>query len=310
VQPNDHVVVTAADQSYASFLKGLVRSIRDGEQRSNVARPVPIKVLDLGLEQATIAELSGHCEFVSVTEPPFPIRRDDHSRPLLLSRAVRPFLPRYIPGFQVYTWLDADTWVQDVSCLAELRHGALGSGLSVVPALDRCYTSLYDKHSEHYRWMQPIIEQTFGQTVAEDLEFRPLLNSGVFSATSASPLWERFGKALEQVLAKSSLVRDQPAFNVAIYNGGVRFYPLPATYNWLCLHCLPRLDVARWVLTAPGLPHEDLLIVHLTRRHLDRTVPMPCSDGRDRSLRLDYLGLHAEAHRGGRPGALKPTGTR
>lgn len=290
---DDHLIVTAASQEYAILLKGLVLSIRDGEGHAREGRRIRIVVLDLGLERQTVRELSDLCDFHSVSEPPFSIARDDHSRPVLLSRALRPFLPRLFPGYQVYTWLDADTWVQDVSALAVLREAALTTGLAVVPSLERSYTCLYDKRSGHFRWMQPIIAQAFGKLVARNLAFRPALNSGVFSATPSSRLWETFADAVQQVFAKSRLVRDQPAFNVAIYRNAVPFYPLPSQYNWLCLRRLPRFDVERRTLTAPGLPREDLAIVHLTKQLCHRELPLDCSDGRERRLRLDYLGLRA-----------------
>jgi hypothetical protein len=290
---DDHLIVTAADQEYAVLLKGLILSIRDGEGHPGEGRRIRIVVLDLGLARQTVRELSSLCDFHSVSEAPFPIARGDHPRPLLLSRALRPFLPHLFPGYRVYTWLDADTWVQDVSGLAVLREAALTAGLAVVPSLERSYECLYDKHSRHFRWMQPIIAQAFGESVAGNLAFRPALNSGVFSATPSSPVWEHYADALRQVFAKSRFVRDQPAFNVAIYRNAVPFYPLPSQYNWLCLRRLPRLDVERRTLTAPGLPREDLAIVHLTKQLCYRELSLGCSDGRERHLRLDYLGLRA-----------------
>lgn len=291
---DDHVIVTAASQDYAHLLKGLVLSIRDGEQGSRPANRLPIKVLDLGLTDETVDDLSAHCVLEPAPDPPFPVHHDDHPRSLLLSRALRPFLPRFFPGFRVYTWLDADTWVQDVTALSVLRDAALVAGLAVVPAFDRSYACLYDKRSEHYRWMQPVIAQVFGDSVATDLAFRPIINSGVFSATPSSPLWTTFAEGVQAVFSKSRLIRDQPAFNVAVYRHKIPFYPLPSRYNWLCLHRLPRLDQERRVLTAPALPHEDLSILHLTKRRCHRDLPVACSDGLRRPLRLDYLGLHGK----------------
>ncbi|MGH6976466.1 MAG: hypothetical protein ACREED_05505 [Stellaceae bacterium] len=34
-----------------------------------------------------------------------------------LDRAAFPFLRRYFPGYDVYLWLDGDTWVQDAEAI-------------------------------------------------------------------------------------------------------------------------------------------------------------------------------------------------
>lgn len=41
-------------------------------------------------------------------------------RPALRSITVRPFLPRYLPGYDIYVWIDADAWVQERSAIARL----------------------------------------------------------------------------------------------------------------------------------------------------------------------------------------------
>ncbi len=288
--PDNSIIVTAANESYFELLQGLVLSIRHGEQRHGRTQGIPVKVLDLGLTPQQAAALEPHCEVHKPSKVFLPIEHTGHTREHLLSRAVKPFLKEYFPGYDVYTWLDADTWVQNFADLDLFMQVGKARGLALVPMVDRTYLELYNKSSELHGWMQPTIADSFGSAVASGLKYLPTLNAGVFSATRDSPIWEHYAQCLEQVFRKSRRVFDQPAFNVAIYGRRIPFYPLPSRFNWICVRSLPNVDLKLRALTAPGIPYEPLGIVHLTKRMTHRDIPVRCSDGTQRSLRLDYLG--------------------
>ena len=57
---------------------------------------------------------------------------------------VRPFLPRYLPGYNIYVWIDADAWVQEEFAVARLVDGAAQGALAAVSHTHDAYrTSQY-----------------------------------------------------------------------------------------------------------------------------------------------------------------------
>jgi len=290
------LIVTGADSAYFRFALGCVESIRRAEAAGAAPVVEQVCLIDFGLTDAESAELSRYCDVLRRPAPPFRFGRSDHPESRLMANFARAFLPQYFPGFDLYYWLDADTWVQHGSALSDLGRAALHTGLALVPSLDRSYRSLYDTESVHYRWMQPVMEEAYGADVARRMEYRPVLNSGVFAATRDSPVWDRFAARLQAIHDRARSVFDQPALNVAVYQDGVPFYPLDSRSNWLCCHSIPRLDTERGVLTEPLLPHRDIGIVHLTAHGGVREVAAECSDGSCRKMCLDYHSVRA-SHR-------------
>lgn len=282
-----HLVITAASSDYAALVLGLARSLRDGVRGGSF----DFKIIDVGLEPSQLEELSGLADVLPVPEFHLPLEHEAHSRSHLAARAVKPFLARYFPGHEIYTWLDADVWVQRVEALDVLARAAASKDVVAVPSLDRSYPYLYDKTSIHYRWMQPVIEDAFGSEVAAEMEFLPVFNSGVYSARGDSPFWDEFAATLRRVFAHARDVRDQPAFNVALYRGGLEVYALPSRFNWLCNHRLPGVDARSGRLVEPLEPHAELDLVHVTSRLVDRSHRVRVSDGRSRQVSLDYLGF-------------------
>ncbi len=286
------VVVTAADEEYFHVLKGLIHSIRDLEAGHSPKDRAEIRVIDLGLGGASIEELSDHCHVLTGAEPLLKINRTDLSRAHLLSRAMKPFLRDYFPGYGVYIWLDADTWVQDLGALGLLARTARANRTALVPEIDRSYSFLYDKSDYHYRTNFDWVADSFGQPVARDLLYRPVLNSGVFAMRHDSLLWGAWRRHLAITFEKAKKhVSDQAAFNVAVYKEKIQFHPLPSWCNWLCCHALPRLDTQTLTFTEPALPHQKLGILHLTKTYMDREVRVVTDKGKNYPAKLDYLSL-------------------
>jgi hypothetical protein len=247
-----------------------------------------IAVIDIGLSADARCRLQAYGRVEQAPEELIPITRRDHDMSLLVSRIVKAFLPSLFPGYDSYMWLDADVWIQGPFAIDTLIEAAMASGLAAIPSLDRAYASLYDKSSEHYRWMYPIMADSFGDDVATALQYLPVINSGVFCATSDSAIWATFSSRLRSVHERASLVRDQPAFNAAIHWDKVPFYPLPALFNWLVFHSWPRMDSGSGRLTEPLVPYRELQIVHLATPNGRNETEISCSDGSRRIMPLDY----------------------
>ena len=286
------VIVTSAERGYFALAMGLVRSIRDAERATGAAQPLTIKLLDIGLEPGQREKFAGLCDVVEVPGYYVPVDRTDHEQPWLRAMALRPYLREYLPGHELYVYLDADTWVQNLGDLRLLMQAGAYRGLALVPMIDRTYEELYRKDSELLLWMNKVHREVYGDTRAEALLFLPGLNCGVFAARHDSPLWEPFGSYLHEVFEKAKRIIDQPAFHAAIYEKQVPFYSLPSRFNWICIRGLPHVDLNRRLLTAPGIPFEPLGIVHLTNRLIAKQIPLVCNDGKKRPIPLDYFGFH------------------
>jgi hypothetical protein len=289
-------IITAASESYGDLARGLVRSIRDAEAQAGRTEPLPLHVLDLGLSEQTVALLAPDCHVLEGRDLPLPTERTDFPREYLLSRAVKPLLRERCPGYGVYLWLDSDAWVQHWWALELLWRTGAAAGLTAVPEMDRCYLPLYQKDAPHYKAHFLWTAEALGQAAAQEVNYRPVINCGVWAARADSPLWERWQHHLTATFhAGRTQVTDQASFNLTIYGDRVAFCPLPSRYNWLCCHALPRFQCETGRLTEPLPPYQELGIIHLTAKYCNVDLPVLWSTGIRKPLRLDYLGLRSAA---------------
>lgn len=182
----------------------------------------------------------------------------------LACSVVKPSLPELFPGYEVYIWLDADTWVQNGSGLAQIAACAAQADVCIHPQLDPNYCGC--QYPDDYTLT--VYETIFGAQEAGKLVRFPMINAGVFGATATSPLWRTWKAALHEVRVRldrqnTRFFSDQIPLHRLIYTGRLKIYPLRAVNNWLVLHSVPRLDRATGRLTAPTLPHEEINIIHL-----------------------------------------------
>jgi len=289
---NDVVIVTAADARYFDLVTGLVLSIRDLEAANGSAPPMAVKVVDLGLTEAQRSELSANCDVAPIPDDGAAASRKDLATPFFLSRTVKSRMRDFFPGFSVYLWIDSDAWVQDWRALELLVAAGRGNGFAAVPEIDRAYQCIYEKDSYHFKENFKRVSQGFGEAAAQDLMFRPVINSGVVALRSDSPLWEIWHDAVVTVFQNATTyTSDQAALNYVFYQNRVSFHPLPSWCNWLCCHARPRLDLERRILTEPLLPFYPIGILHLTETARDKAIAVPLSDGSSRMLHLDYLNM-------------------
>jgi hypothetical protein len=282
------LVVTAASHEYAGLACELVHSLGGRQTRRSCNGRLTFVVLDLGLTKQDIGTFAHICSVVKPPVPSFLTNRDDFPHEFLMSRAVRAVLPDLFPNYCAYVWLDADTWVQRLSAVHAIIASAKEKGCAAVPSLHPSYSALFDRSSEHYWWMYGTMADVFGRRTAQQLQFLPVYNSGVFAADAKSPIWNTYERRLRAVFRSARVVDDQAAFNVAVYKDAVPVCALDATHNWLCCHRLPRINVARGTLTEPTAPFRDIGIVHLTARCAQVRVGLPSSSGDQCKLSLRY----------------------
>ena len=175
---------------------------------------------------------------------------------------ARPHIPRHIPGYDLYLWIDSDAWLQDWQTVQTYLEAASRVGAAFTPEIDRSYLCFYDK-GQGYQWKYDCYDLAFGKETAERLAGFPLINSGVFAATGKSPLWSNWQNALRSALQRSQdFYVEQTAANFAIY-GGTPCAMLPSTCNWHCSFGRPKLEAATGQLLSHLYPKTRIGIVHL-----------------------------------------------
>jgi hypothetical protein len=286
---NQVIVATACDEGYARLALGLVRSVRDAERAAGRPAPTPIAVIDLGLASASRERLAEVGATVCSEPVPLPVDRPDLPRPMVQSRVVKAVLPRLLPGYGCYVWLDADAWLQNWWAVEMAVLAARAGGVAAVTEDHRAYRDKYDPSGRVYRWYYTSLVESFGEEVARSLIYRPMFNSGFFAANADSTLWSAWSGHMGLVLANAKQrVGDQAALNRSIYQDRVPVYPLPPYTQWVGSRGLPRLNLKKGKLTEPLLPYQEVGVMHLTRALIGRQVTLATDEGRPVQTPLEY----------------------
>lgn len=282
------LVVTAANESFMPLLRGLIESLQQWEPRPFN----DLACFDLGLAPESRYWLEGIARHV--VEPDWDLPVDEKLRreqPELRALTVRPFLPRYFPGYDIYLWIDADAWVQERFALEWLFVAAASGRLAAVPQVHHAHLQTEGS----FNWRVQRMQAYFGQEAGRRLLWNTYVNAGVFALRSDAPHWASWAGWFDQGLKATGgkPCCDQTALNQAIWMERLPVAPLPALCNWLCHLALPRFDVARRKFcepTAPGLP---IGILHLSANSKDTHLEVR---GEDRAHKVGLRFPGAEQH--------------
>lgn len=249
------IIVTGGDEKYAPLVLDAVLSLT----RLRPQLKFDLGCLDYGFLPATREAMAR--SFDHIVSPDWPFRPHAQFDKQIQARAfaTRPFLPDYFPGYDAYAWLDADSFVQDPRGVALLAaccdHGLAG----VVPTVDRSY-----QHTrETSAWVMERYKMAFGRDAAARMAAGPYINSGVVSASCASPMWKMWQARFQQALDHWDGPRlcDQAVLNHVVYLENLPHHKLPASCNWICHLAMPVADVKRAVLVEPSYPNDPIYIV-------------------------------------------------
>lgn len=283
------LVVTAADETFMPLLRGLIGSLQQWKPPSFSA----IACFDLGLRAASrqwLSDIATH-----VVEPGWDLPVDHALRqqhPELRALTVRPFLPRYFPGYDIYLWIDADAWIQERFALDWLTAAAATGRLAAAPQVHHAYLQT----EENFNWRMSRMRTCFGPEAGRRLLWDSYFNAGVFALRVDAPHWSRWAKwfALALEASGGKLCCDQTALNQAIWVEPLPIAPMPALCNWLCHLALPRFDVARGKFCEPTAPWHPIGILHLSADSKDMQLVVR---GEDRALDLRFAGAHCSVTR-------------
>lgn len=292
-------IVSSSDARYFTLLSELVASIR----RLRPADGVGICVMDAGMTDEQRAALSGSVDRIHRCEWPFPLpERRIRGRDSLKANLCRPFIPDYFPGFDVFVWLDADTWVADWGAIELYVRGAERMAISIAAQTDRAYPPpvsvswLLGRPFRIKTFYYSNAKRAFGRVLARDMVRRNVLNAGAFGLHRDAPHWWVWRRLMGEALRRGRpFTADQLTLGMLVYQEGAAVEILPAWCNWLVDLAPPAWDPAAGRFVEPYLPHAPIGVMHLAgvpRMRADRgeTVPVPGVDGVARQMSLRFPG--------------------
>ena len=290
-------LVSGGDHKYYPMILEWIASV-DSAKPKDV--DVDLCILDAGLTEEQKQVLQKRVAHIAAPEwpadlPAYKIKNKE----FLKACAGRPFLPELFPDYDVYVWLDGDTWVQDWGAIDLLVAGAQKSGLAICPQVDRAYGK-----AMRLKWLGPFpfkarsfyysnARRAFSGKVARDLFPYPTLNAGVFAISGKAPHWARWQALIVKALEKGKVfTAEQLSLGMMVYLEKFPAEFLPATCNWL-LENQPVWDNDNHCFVEPSLPHQKIGIMHLSgcdAMRLDRSVKVDINteDGQDKSLSYRY----------------------
>jgi hypothetical protein len=277
-----NIVITAANDLYLPLLLGMLRSLTT----LKFSVPFDIGVIDVGLGDAAKAKIMPMVAAVipAKVDIDYPDREAwEQQMPAFRAQTSRPYLRDYFPGYDVYMWMDADTWAQTPDAInTMLENAAHNDALYIAAEIDRDYGPYFRSSQPwqfHFKWYMA----NFPAEVVNAIFPRPMLNNGIFALKSSSSIWKAWGDVYTACLqsfkkmTKEQFMCDQLALNIAMYTQGLPLKIMPAEFNWLSLYCIPMFDTEQKLFVRPTPPRNVISILHLTHekklREFDLETP-------------------------------------
>lgn len=251
------IVVTGCDAAHYELATDLLASLRDACGEAVTIGFIHVGDVPVPSAIETVADHLFH-----VSDDRF---LSDQRRGFRLAYlGIKARLPEFFPGYEVYIWLDGDTWVQNAAGLGQIVESAQYADICMHPERDPNYT--IQDHSRVY--LRYVYELLYGPDEANRYVDHASINSGVFAAKATSPLWRLWQEALEDVRARAGdradiHFSDQIPLHRLVVSGQLTLAPLRAVNNWLTMLSLPAVNFERKRLLAPTYPFEEINIIHL-----------------------------------------------
>jgi hypothetical protein len=265
---SDTAVVFSCDEKFIPLAKGLVLSLLATDQSLNLF------CIDIGLKDTSRDWLRRRSvSLISFGwEQLFGANRVWRADQYRLAQYVRPFLPRLIPEFRYYIWLDADTWVQDRGAIALLRsavHDSNTKDIALIPQIDFSYRVFQNQWGGPVEWSGWWYKKLYGETISREFCNKAILNSGVFCMRGESPLWRAWEIEIQAVLRKRISdrlvlhVAEQTCLNYIAYSFD-RFVLVDSVYNYTLHDGCAKRNGKDGLVAIAYPPYRPISIVHLT----------------------------------------------
>jgi len=253
---------TATDTRFMPLLRGMLGSFRPFLDRSATT----VVCFDLGLDDADRAWLEAQDVTVLQPRPHLGIADGQHP-PALLSFLARPFMREYMPGFDVYMWVDSDVWLQEPEVAQRYVDTALAQGMAVTHENEPAYRF----QAWLFGWTAKHMMLGYGPVTAAHLLRKPHVNAGFFAVAADAPHWALWADRYRAAIKRTGALvpHDQFALNHAIY-GDLLARGAPAKTgllepgcNWICDRGVPMWNDDRQAFCRPSAPFEPIAALHL-----------------------------------------------
>lgn len=269
--PQKVALVSGADANYFPLLLEWLHSIR----RFPASAAVDICILDTGLTPEQVKRLHG-LGIKEIARPDWPAKvppRKVRGKDYLKSCVCRPFIPKIFPGYDVYMWMDSDTWVQNWEAVDMFIAGALKNPDKIVIT-----STGADRHAQRsvrikwlWRWPYRVASfyfgngrRAFGFNAAKKLASQYVLSAGCFALSGQARHWRRWQELVRHAMVKGDIFpAEQLSLGVLVHIEGFRAELLPAYTHWIC-ETRPMWNTAQQQFVEPFMPHERLGILHLS----------------------------------------------
>jgi hypothetical protein len=260
-------LVSGSDSNYYPLLLEWIHSIRRFEQSANM----DICVIDSGLTDFQRTELSQYAQKIVTPDWPdgVPLRKVQ-DKPFLKSCLCRPFINRLFPGYDMYVWMDSDTWVQEWEAVESFIHAAQkGDRMAVTIGADRAL-----ERPVRLKWLLgfPIAKsfyythglRVFGRKIAAQLLDKYTIFAGCFALSADAPHWNIWQKLVVEAAQKGEpFPAEQLSMGKMIYIDGLRAEFLPSYMHWVCA-TLPKYNEVTQKFVEPSYPFTPIGIMHLS----------------------------------------------
>ena len=187
------IIVSSADSKYFFLLKELLSSFN----KSGILSEYQFGILDTGLKEEQKIYLQDNSVIIkeaiwNTPVPKFKILGRDN----LKTQVARAYLPDYFENYQLYIWLDADMWLNDINSFFLYEKGALNNKLTIVPQSDRAYVKNANVEwffgfpkkikTINYKNISKSISRSLGRKYA----FHSTLNAGSFAINNNVKIWK------------------------------------------------------------------------------------------------------------------------
>jgi hypothetical protein len=295
------MIASSSDSNYYPLLSELFCSLKKHLQDSTNIQ-YSYGVVDAGIGPADLQQLDDQGIIIremsdALSIPGFKLR----GRKYLLSTFVRAYLPEYYPGYDIYIWMDADSWICNKEVIELYIKGAQKERIALVCGADRANKQV----TNISKWIGPwaTIKHFYMKNArgaglswkeAQTLSIKPTLLSGNFALKNNAPHWKNYQSNIEKIIKRGRIFgSDQLALGMTVYLDNLPAELLPAWCNWTGT---PMLDEDENKFVEPYLPHHPIGIIHMAGRDAMRadrsvTIPVKTTKGNvvDLSLRYGFL---------------------
>ena len=255
------VICTGSDTNLFYLAKGLILSLR----RILPLYDAELAFFDLGCTSQELAWLEARTHKLLRPKDDFKIADMQGYQPYRLGQACRPLLPKYLPGYSTYIWMDADAWIQDPAIVKQFADTAEKNLTAIVPECDVAYPFLHELGSalQFHRYKTHQWSASYGEQEARKYALLPIFNNGIFAMAAQSTIWSLWERNLALSLQGGLTdLFDQLSLQKTLLEAG-GMHALPSRANWMSHYALPHRRAEDGVWIEPRFAGQPIGIMHL-----------------------------------------------